>query len=120
MKNCESLNELKEWLDYGYNVSGKQNFSDPRQITSYLLDEYEYLLHEGQTDRNCFLLLLGKQIIENRHTIHWKIYRLIEYAVKETTHEHTAFDLEEKAKEEICRLAKEVGEMLPSLQIEVD
>ncbi len=120
MKNCESLNELKEWLNYGYNVRGKRNFSDPRHIVAYLLEEYDYLLRAEKTFRNCFLVILGKQIVENCHTIHWKTYRLIEHAVEETTHEHTAFDLEEKEKEEICRLAKEVGEMLPSLQIEVD
>lgn len=118
MKNCESLNELKEWLDYGYNVSGKRNFSDSSQIAAYLLNEYEYLLHEGQTDRNCFLVILGKQIVENCHTIHWKTYRLIEHAVRETMHNCAAFELTETEKEEICQLAKEVGEMLPSLQIE--
>lgn len=120
MKNCESLNELKEWLDYGYNVRGKRNFSDSSQIAAYLLEEYDHLMRAEKTFWNCFLVILGKQIIENRHTIYWKIYRLIEHAVEETTHEHTAFDLEEKEKEEICRLAKEVGEMLPSLQIEGD
>ncbi len=120
MKNCESLNELKEWLDYGYNVRGKRNFSDSCQIAAYLLNEYEYLLHEGQTDRNCFLLLLGKQIIENRSVIDAAVSALLKEASEDTICNFDSFDLTEAEKEEIYRLAKEVDEMLLSLQTAVD
>lgn len=118
MKNCESFEKLKEWINYGYNVRGKRNFSNPHHIAAYLVNEYEYLLHDGKTDKNCFLVVLGKQIVENSSVIDAVVYALIEKAVQETISDYAVFELTPTEKDEVYMLAKEVYEKLSSLRIE--
>lgn len=118
MTSCESLAELKEWLDEYYNIKGRRNFNDQLQTVAYIMEEFEYLINENKTQKNCIILLLGKLIIENDTSIHIYQYNLILKAIEETLKDYKTFDLTPEEKQEIYDIALLLKERINNLKVE--
>ncbi|MBQ7012599.1 MAG: hypothetical protein IJN11_01610 [Oscillospiraceae bacterium] len=119
MKNCESLKEMKEWLEYDFNVVGRRDFNNLRQLTAYLMNEYDYLMKEDETEKNCFIVLLGTMIANGDSVIHEFQYNLTVRAVEKIMKEYENFDLTQGEKKEILQIACELKERLVSMKIVV-
>lgn len=115
-----TLKELKESVEACINKGLRDRDNSYIEAFSYCCIIFESDFEYGETEKNILPLLICNKILENNNRLYIGQYKMLEKASKEVFLKASQYDLNEEEKLEVIKIANELIEKLPRMQIEYD